>query len=99
MELIAALGAAIGVLALLAGLGWYFYAKAMELVGGLVVENKALKEGAEVHHRADKILAEPVRSGGNLRARLLARAERHELSGSGSHGGASASTGSKSTGG
>ncbi len=90
--------AAIGGLVLLNVLSFWMFGKSQKLCGALAAENKALRVGAEVHARADRILAESVASGGRLRARLLARAERG-LPESDSHGGTSATTGSKSTGG
>jgi hypothetical protein len=84
--------AAIAALAVLAGLGWYLLGEMKKLCGTLLAENKALRVGAEVHDRADRILAECVASGGRLRARLLARALRG-LPGSDPHGGTSATTG------
>jgi hypothetical protein len=74
---------AIGGLVLLAGLGWWAYARAQKRSGGQQNENKALRKGAEVLDEVVKILAGPVAFGGRLRARLRARARRHELSESG----------------
>ena len=90
--------AAIGGLVVLAGLGWWLFGKSQRLCGELSAENKALREGVEVHDRADRILAESVATGGELRARLLARAERG-MPKSGPHGGTSTASGSESTGG
>ena len=90
---------AIVLLAALAAGGWWAFATANKLIGELVAENKALRKGAEAHDDADKILAGPVVSGGRLRARLLARAQRYGLPGSGPLDAASASTGSKRAGG
>lgn len=68
--------AAIGGLALSNVLGWWMFAKSKAVSAVLAAENEALREGAEVHDRADKILAESVASGGRLHSRLLARAKR-----------------------
>lgn len=89
--------AAIGGLVLLNVLGFWLFGKSQRLCGELSAENKALREGVEVHDRADKILAESVATGGELRARLLARAERG-LPKSGPHGGTSTASGPESTG-
>jgi len=83
--------AAIGLLFVSNCLGWWLFARSEKVSGTLAAENEALREGAEVHDRADKILAESVASGGRLRARLLARAKRG-LQESDPHGGASATT-------
>jgi len=70
---------AIVCLALLAGLGWWAYARSLKRRGGEIRDNKALLKGAEVLDGVLKILAQPVAFGGRLRAGLLARAKRHEL--------------------
>jgi hypothetical protein len=70
---------AIGGLVLLAGLGWWAYARSQKRSGSATSENKTLKKGAEVLDGVLKILARPVAFGGRLRAGLLARAKRHEL--------------------
>ena len=85
---------AIGALALLAVAGWWMFGKSEKVSGELANENEALREGAEVHDRADKILAESVASGGRLHSRLLARARRG-LPGSEPHGVTSATTSAK----
>jgi hypothetical protein len=90
--------AGIGGLVLLAGIGWWMLAEAKQLIGELVAENTALREGAEAHDEADKILAGSVASGGRLRAHLLARALRG-LPGSDQSIGAAASAKPESTGG
>jgi hypothetical protein len=84
--------AAIAALAGLAALGWWCFAISRQLVGELLSENKILRKGVEAHDRADRILAGPVASGGRLRARLLAHADRYELPESDPNGQASAST-------
>jgi hypothetical protein len=71
---------AIGGLVLLAGLGWWAYARSQKSSGESESENKALRKGAEVLDAVAKILAGPVAFGGRLRARLLARARKRGLS-------------------
>jgi hypothetical protein len=70
---------AIGGLVLLAGLGWWAYARSQKRSGESESENKALRKGAEVLDAVAKILAEPIAFGGRLRARLLARARKRGL--------------------
>jgi hypothetical protein len=94
---VAAIVASIGALGFIAWLGWRRANVAQRLIGELLNENRSLREGVEARGRVDRVLAGPVASGGKLRARLLARAER-ELSESDSLGGASTSAGPDSGG-
>ncbi len=95
MEPLAIAIAAVGLLFVSNCLGWWLFAKSEKVSGNLANENKALREGAEVHDRADQILAESVASGGRLHSRLLARAKRG-LPESNQHVGTSATTKPKS---
>jgi transposase len=79
-----------GALVVVAVAGWLAYGRSQKRSGAARAENEALRQGAEVDNRADKILAEPVAFGGRLRARLLAWAYRSKLPESGSSGDASA---------
>ena len=95
MEPLALALAAIGLLFVSNCLGWWLFARSEKVSGALAGENKALREGAEVHDLADKILAESVATGGELHSRLLARAQRsagNGLPGSSHHGGTSATS-------
>ena len=46
---------AIGLLALLAGLGWWFFATSQKLCGELAAENRMLRKGAEAHAAAERM--------------------------------------------
>jgi hypothetical protein len=90
--------AAIGMLGLLAWLGWRRALVSQRLIGELVNENRNLRGELEGKDRADRVLAENVASGGRLRARLLARALRG-LPEPGPNDSASASSSTDSSGG
>lgn len=90
--------AAIGLLFASNCLGWWLFARSEKVSGALATENNALREGAEVHDRADQVLAKSVASGGRLHSRLLARAQRG-LPEPGTRGGTPATTGAEPAGG
>jgi hypothetical protein len=70
---------AIGLLAVLAGVGWWAYSRSQKRSGASEAEADTLRSGAEVNDAFNKANARPLVFGKKLRDRLRSRARRREL--------------------
>lgn len=79
MEPLAIAAIAVGLLAVLAGVGWWAYARSQKRSGATETEADSLREAAERDEKMHEILSAPVPRGDDLRARMRARLDRSRL--------------------